>query len=47
MGSYKYHNATRSRFTLQEVCLCGAQFSLQALVGTPLWICEPCGMWKN
>ena len=33
--------------TLQEVCLCGAQFSLQALVGTPLWICEPCEMWKN
>jgi len=33
--------------TNKEVCLCGAQFSLQALVGTPLWICEPCEMWKN
>jgi len=29
------------------VCFCGAQFSLQALIGVPLWICQHCDQWNS
>jgi len=29
----------------KEKCLCIVNFSLQAMVGNPLWVCQPCGHW--
>jgi len=36
-----------SEYGDKAVCFCGAQFSLQALIGVPLWICQHCDQWTN
>ena len=40
-------NILDESYNFQAVCFCGAQFSLQALIGVPLWICQHCDQWTN
>jgi hypothetical protein len=30
-----------------DKCFCGAIFSVQALVGDPIWVCRPCFEWND
>jgi len=36
-----------SEYGDRDICFCAAQFSLQALIGVPIWICQHCDTWIN
>jgi len=44
---FKLEDIDCSQDPAKSVCLCGAQFSLQALVGVPMWICQRCDSWVS